>query len=560
MVAFDRSEIRNATASATSRARHAAAQEAPGRIEGLDVLDGDAVRLGALAAELVRPELRAGEDRVGAHGVRPDAVPAALERRDPHQLDEARLRDRVRPEPGPRLECVLRRDVHEAAADPLLAQQRDGPAGEQELRGEVHLEAPLPHGGVELLDPAGGGDAGVEDDGVEAAEARNGGVDRAVDDGGVGEVARDRDRAVELLEPVLVDVRENEVGAACRQVASDLAADSRSRARDEDDVAGQLRRRRKQRQLAELERPGLEVLDLLVRQPARPSEAIERGGDRGVGVGRDLGARPRSADVGPGRDAAEAPDEEHPAVRLPILEPDDGAARPDPQHVVRRAAHRADPRGIRPVGKRSLRAVGREHHALLGGEPAAQPDEEALHGAAAGLRRVGSRGGQAQVLARPADELERELVGLLVGLPPGDETVVGKHDGTRAGELGDVLRELEPGPKIWHDDDIRRRAPRAPPPRDRERSRASRSRRRARGRRAQPAGTRAAASRSKAAAPRGRPGSARGRRPSPRRSSPPVARRGSRSSSHSPGKSAAVQVARSEPLPLIRSERRSRPR
>ncbi len=382
-------------------------------------------------------------------------MPAALERRDPHQLDEARLRDRVRAEPRPRLERVLRRDVHQAASDPLLAQQRDGPAREQEVRGEVHLQAPLPHGRVELLDPAGGGDAGVEDDGVEASEGRHGGVHGAVDDSGVGEVARDRDRAVELLEPFLVDVREDEMGSAGRQVASDLAADSRSRARDEDDVAGQLRRRRKQRQLAELERPGLEVLDLLVRQPARPSEPVERGGNRSVGVGRDLGARPRGADVGPGRNPAEAPDEEHPAVHLPALEADDGAARPDPQHVIRRASHRADPVGIRPVGQRTLRAVGREDHSLPGGEPAAQPDEEALDGTAVPLRPVGSGRGRAEVIPRPADQLERELVGLLVRLAPGDEAVVGKHDGPSAGELRDSLRELEPGPKIRHDDDIR---------------------------------------------------------------------------------------------------------
>ncbi len=99
------------------------------------------------------------------------------------------------------------------------------------MRGQVHLEAPFPDGIVELLDPAGGGDACVEHHGVEAAEARDGCVHGAVDDGGVGEVARDRNRAVELLEPALVDVGEDELGAAGRQVAGNLAADPRGRAR-----------------------------------------------------------------------------------------------------------------------------------------------------------------------------------------------------------------------------------------------------------------------------------------------------------------------------------------
>ena len=38
-----------------------------------------------------------------------------------------------------------------------------------------------------------------------------------------------------------------------------------------------------------------------------------------------------------------------------------------------------------------------------------------------------------------------------MGATPGDEPVVGEHDGTRTGKVGDPLGELEPGPQVRHD-------------------------------------------------------------------------------------------------------------
>src|SRR5205085_12606392 len=138
-------------------------------VEGLELLDLDAVRSRAFAAHLVRPELRTAEDgirvdRIGAHADR-----TALERGDACELDESCLRHGVRPEAGAGRERVLRGDVDETAADPLLAQDRPDALGEHEVARQVDLEAAAPVVVGELAELARGGNARAEDDGVEAA-------------------------------------------------------------------------------------------------------------------------------------------------------------------------------------------------------------------------------------------------------------------------------------------------------------------------------------------------------------------------------------------------------
>src|SRR5262249_37721040 len=49
---------------------HLPAEQRPCGVERLELVDGDAVRLGALAPHLLRPEPRAAEDRVRVDGVR----------------------------------------------------------------------------------------------------------------------------------------------------------------------------------------------------------------------------------------------------------------------------------------------------------------------------------------------------------------------------------------------------------------------------------------------------------------------------------------------------------
>ena len=410
VVARERSETRNATASRDVSAGDGAPEEAAGGVERLDLVDGDPVRLGALAAEVVRPELRAREDRVGVDGVRADAVGAALERRDPHQLDEPGLRHRVGAETGAGREGVLRGHVDEAAADPLLPHEGDDAASEKEVRRQVHLEAAPPFRLIQGLERPGGSDARVQDDRVEAAEGRDRRVHRAVDDVVVGEVARHGDGAVKALaggcEALLVEVGEHQVRPTGGEIAGDIPADARGGAGDEDNVADELRRRRCERQLVQLERPFEEVADLLLVEPARIAEAVERRRDRGVGVSGDLQAHPGRSRVRAGADAAEAGHEDDPArlrdVGRVSFEPDDAATGTDAEHVVGRAAPRGDPRDVGAVRESPLAAAGGEHHAPVAGQPPAQRDEEPLDHAAVGLQRLRLVARHAEVGPMPA--------------------------------------------------------------------------------------------------------------------------------------------------------------
>ena len=110
---------------------------------------------------------------------------------------------------------------------------------------EVHLEAPAPLLLGERLERAGRGDAGVEDDSVDPAEAAHGNADEAVDDGSVGQIAGEGHRAIETLgglgEAVGIDVGEDQVGAAGREVEGDVPADAGRGAGDERDMARRAR-------------------------------------------------------------------------------------------------------------------------------------------------------------------------------------------------------------------------------------------------------------------------------------------------------------------------------
>src|SRR5581483_4494360 len=123
---------------------HLAAKQRAIHVERLELLDRDAVGRGALPTHLVRPQLRAAEDRVRVDGVGADADRPALEGGDTRELNEPRLRDGVRPEAGAGGERVLRRDVDEAAADALLREHRPDAFREQEVAREVDLEAAPP--------------------------------------------------------------------------------------------------------------------------------------------------------------------------------------------------------------------------------------------------------------------------------------------------------------------------------------------------------------------------------------------------------------------------------
>ena len=239
------------------------------------------------------------------------------------------------------------------------------------------------------------------------------------------------------------------------------------RAGDERDMPGELGRRRRERELVELERPVLEVVHLGVVEPARAAEAVERRGDRGVRVRRDLephAARPRES--GRRGDDAEAGNEARPSGQRRARP---GSARHERStSTCRRTAerppirsmwsgvlaHRGEPVDVGPIGEAAL-GRGRRPSTTRRSrrEPAAQPDEERARPASPGSgtrHRAGS-----EVLRRARDELERQAVRLLVRVAPGDEPVMGEHDRARIRELGDPARELEAGPQVVDDRDVR---------------------------------------------------------------------------------------------------------
>ena len=195
------------------------------------------MRLGALAAELVRPEPRAGEDRVGVDDVRADAGGAALERGDPHQLHEAGLRDRVRAEARRRARTrSSRRRRRGCRRSPARA----APASTRRVSRKcaVRFTSRLRRhsSSASVVERAGRGDAGVEDDRVERRRSSRprAWTSASTTAGSVRSPATATARssaAAVSARPSRVEVGEDEVRAARGEVERDVAADARTRRR-----------------------------------------------------------------------------------------------------------------------------------------------------------------------------------------------------------------------------------------------------------------------------------------------------------------------------------------
>ena len=168
------------------------------------------------------------------------------------------------PKPASRREGVLRRDVDEAAADALLPQHRAARRVSRKCAVRFTSRLRSQSASSSSSRRPVGGDPGVEDDGVEAAERSRRPCDDAVDDGG------------SVRSPATATVSgSSSLGARrrrCRRARDARRARRGRRATSRpmpeaapvtsDDVAGELGRRRQQRQLVQLERPALEVVDL----------------------------------------------------------------------------------------------------------------------------------------------------------------------------------------------------------------------------------------------------------------------------------------------------------
>ena len=168
----------------------------------------------------------------------------------------------------------------------------------------------------------------------------------------------------------------------------------------------ELGRRRRERQLVELERPVLELEHVSLVEPARRPERVERRGD-----GRRASAPRAPARLWPSERRApprciRAPARAGPAGRCRasagrqpprsarrrrgsrlrsdrsrghvIVEPDDARADADPKHVVGRAPKPCQRLDVGAVGERPLMARRHEHLPLLLREPASKPREKRL--------------------------------------------------------------------------------------------------------------------------------------------------------------------------------------
>ena len=164
---------------------------------------------------------------------------------------------------------------------------------------------------------------GVRDDDVDAAEGERrlavGVDDRRL----VGDVGHDCDRGVAEFGGVLggtfaVDVGDDDAGALGDERPGDGAADAAGAAGDQGDRSLELPRRRRERQLVQLERPVLDPERLLV---VERDEAAERGGaahdcDRAV---VEVAGEPGGLQRPPGADEADALDQHDPRARVEEL-------------------------------------------------------------------------------------------------------------------------------------------------------------------------------------------------------------------------------------------------
>ena len=208
------------------------------------------------------------------------------------------------------------------------------------------------------------------------------------------------------------------MGAALGEIVGDLAADPGRRTGHDRDVARELRRWWSECELEELERPVLEVVNLGLREPARPAEAVEGRGDGGMAVLRELEpacgrrgcrGRPlprrklgiRNVRGGTSRAltaASMSSSSPSTQVHAPIRSMWSG--------VLRIAATRSTSGAVR---ERLLGERGAEDLPAFARKPAAKPYEEALDDASVGLADPPVSPAP-EIVVRQPDELERQPV------------------------------------------------------------------------------------------------------------------------------------------------------
>ena len=148
----------------------------------VELLGVEVVGRGALLAPGGAPDLRALQDGVRVDGVDADAVAAALLGQAAREVQLGGLGGGVRGGVLARHERVLGGDEDDRAADVLPLEHPERLARDEEVAGAEDRVVAVPLGQRGLLDRRAGGDAGVGDDDVDAAE----GLDRG------GERVRDR--------------------------------------------------------------------------------------------------------------------------------------------------------------------------------------------------------------------------------------------------------------------------------------------------------------------------------------------------------------------------------
>ena len=136
----------------------------------VELLGVQVVRRRALLAPRRAPDLRALQDGVRVDGVDPDAVAAALLGQAAREVQLGGLGRRVRGGVLARHERVLGGDEHDRAARVLRLSTRKASRRDEEVAGAEDRVVAVPLGQRGLLDRGAGGDAGVGDDDVDAAE------------------------------------------------------------------------------------------------------------------------------------------------------------------------------------------------------------------------------------------------------------------------------------------------------------------------------------------------------------------------------------------------------
>ena len=339
---------------------------------------------------------------------------------------------------------------------------------------------------------AGGEDAGVEDEHVEAAEAGDGLVDGGIDRVLVGDVGLDAEprRCVGRLEGVGdggVGVHPHDRRPFGQEGGGGGPADAAGGAGDEGDLAGEGRRRRAAAELGLLQVPVLHVEQ--VGRGDGPVAAEGGGvGDHLHGVAVDVLHDGRVPGRAAGADHPQLGVEDHPGGGVEGLE---GVRRPGPvlvevaavggDEAVDVAAHEGDGLGAddvvgrdrSPLGDVGQVGPGDEGHGLAVGVARRHegrpgrlrhlPAELGPGGAHAGDGEGGGRRDHVavDVGVGPADEVDHGLVRLPGGVAPGEDAVVHEDDaddarpGQRVGEdAGALPGQEEAGHHVGHDHDL----------------------------------------------------------------------------------------------------------